>query len=238
MSAALTIARKDLLMASRSPQHIASLVLLVLMVIVAFSFAVRLLPAGEYIPGSRDSAATRGALIAAATPGLLWIVLLSASLVVLPRSMSSEVDRRTMDGLLLAPIDEGDVYLGKFVGNLVLLLVGIAEAVLLFIVFLGVEMGARTGYVVLLLCLGGIGLAATGTLLAAATARARFRELLFGVLLVPLTLWTIVLPGIEATSAVLAQQGAPDPFPQVLLLAATDAFTIVLGWVLTEHTLR
>ena len=238
MSATMAIAAKDLRSAFRNRNQIVALVMLVLMIVIAFSFAVRLVPAGEYQPADPTSAATRGALLASATPGLLWILLLASALLVLPRAVTAEVDRGTIDGLLLAPVDEGHIFAGKFLANFALLSVAVIESVFLFIVFLGVDMGARTGYVVLLLLLGAVGLAATGTLLAAATARSRARELLFVVVLVPIALWSLVLPGIEATTGVLASEGAPNPFRQMLLLALADGLYLGLGWALMEYTVR
>jgi len=238
MNPALVLALKDLRSAARLRQHIVAYLLFILVVIVAFSSAIRLLPAGDYDPGDPSSAGTRGAVLQAASPGLLWLLLLLGSLLVLPRSFTSEVDRRTLDGLLLAPVDEGHLFLGKFLANAVLLLLGAVEAVVLFVVFLDVGFAGLALYALLLLSLGAIGLAALGTLLAAATARNRAREMAFAVLLIPIGLFSMVIPGIEVLAGLLATQGAPNPWSRILLLAAEDALFIGLGWGLVEHTLR
>jgi hypothetical protein len=101
----LTIAGKDLRLELRSRERLVSMLTFAVLVAVVFSFALD--------PTIR----TRG--IAGA---MLWVTILFAGMLGLGRSFSMEREQDAMTGLLLAPIDRGALYLGKFLANLALLL--------------------------------------------------------------------------------------------------------------------
>jgi heme exporter protein B len=61
--------------------------------------------------------------------GLLWVAFSFAGILGLNRSLSMESDNDCLQGLLLSPVDRGDLYLGKVAANLVFSLV--AELIIL-----------------------------------------------------------------------------------------------------------
>src|SRR5262249_9313548 len=160
---------KDLLTERRSKESLNALLFFALLLLFLFQFA---------LGPDRDR-------LRAALPGLLWLGLVLAGLLGLGRSFLAERDNDCWAGLRLAPGDKSAIYLGKLLGNF--LLMGAVEVVLvsLFGVFYDVDLRPALGALAVVLLLGTAGLAAMGTLFAALTAQVRARELLFPVLLLP-----------------------------------------------------
>lgn len=146
---------------------------------------------------------------------LLWIVLFFAALAGLARTFVHEEEAQTAPALRLAA-PAGAVYLGKYLFNLVLLLLLEVLLVPLFIVLLGLHVGSA-GLFVLVLLLGSLGLAGTTTIVAALVARASARGTLLTVLAFPLLL-PLLLSAIAGTRLTLAPAAGPGvgPFLQVL----------------------
>src|SRR5689334_7982040 len=63
--------------------------------------------------------ALSGKLTAAAdvAPGLLWVAFTFTGVLGLNRSFISEMDRGSLEGLLLAPTERSAIYYGKALGN-------------------------------------------------------------------------------------------------------------------------
>ena len=61
-------------------------------------------------------------------PGILWVIILFTGVLGLQRSFGSEIDRGTLTGLLLAPVERSALYCGKVAANLLYFL--IVEALL------------------------------------------------------------------------------------------------------------
>src|SRR6266508_3268046 len=150
---------KDLLTERRSKENLNALFFFSLLLLFLFQFALG--------PDRRS--------LEAALPGLLG----------LGRSFIAERDNDCWEGLLLTPGDKSAIYLGKLLGNFVLMAVVELVLLALFGFFFGVALGPVAAPLALVLLLGTTGLAAVGTLFAAITAQLRARELLFPVLLLP-----------------------------------------------------
>src|SRR5215212_2138411 len=89
--------RKDLLSEWRTREASIAALVFALMVLLAFNFAF-------------DLRLDRAELVA---PGVLWTTFLFSGLLALGRGFARERDRGTLEGLLLAPIDRGALYLAK-----------------------------------------------------------------------------------------------------------------------------
>ena len=96
---------KDLRIEYRSRQAFLTTVFFALLILVIFNFA--------FDPGDQA--------IQAATPGILWVSLLFPGVIQLNRSFQSEREDGTLYGLILAPVDRGLLFLGKFLANSILL---------------------------------------------------------------------------------------------------------------------
>src|SRR5262245_34967871 len=104
---------KDIVIEMRSKESISSMLLFGILVLVIFNFA--------FEPSGAETA-----LIA---PGTLWVAFSFAAILGLNRSLAMEMDNECLQGLLLAPVSRGDLYLGKVASNFTFMM--IAELIVL-----------------------------------------------------------------------------------------------------------
>lgn len=136
-------------------------------------------------------------------PALMWIVFLFTSLLGLARSFQAETESGALAALAGAPCDRGWIFLGKAGANFAALLGIELWTAALFTVFLDVDWSGAWLPMLGVAGLGAAGLAAIGTVLAALSTGARFREFLLPVLLFPLILPVLVFAS-RATADALA----------------------------------
>jgi heme exporter protein B len=165
--------------------------------------------------------------------GLLWIVILLAGTLGLNRTASVEQENRSIEAVLMAPVDRSAIYFGKVTS--VSLFVLLLEALLLplFIVFFNKPYWLPQ--VILIVILGTIGYVAAGVLVSSMSVQTRARDVLLPVLLLPLS-----LPSALAAATAVAAYMAPQ-LPEwsevqapVALLIAFDVLMLVAGF-LTYH---
>lgn len=212
---------KDLLTERRSKESLNAIAFFALVLLFLFEFAL---------------GADRERLVAA-LPGLLWLGFILAGLLALGRSFLAERENDCWEGLLLAPGDKSAIYLGKLVGNLVLMLAVEAIMLALFGIFYNVDLWGALPALAGVGLLGTLGLAAVGTLFAAMTAQVRARELLFPLLLLPVQV-PLLLGTVKATEAVLGGQRLGDVSHWLQLLAAADVIYLVVGLLTFEFILE
>lgn len=206
---------KDLVLELRTREVMTAMVLFALLVLVVFNFAFELRPVDE----------------AVVAPGVLWLAFTFASMLGLNRSFVAEVDRGSVDGLRLAPIDPSLLYLAKMAGNASsIFLLQMLTVPLFALLFNRPVVVAGLAPVLLL---GAVGLASVGTLFAAMAVHTRAREVLLPLLMVPVIV-PVLIAAVRASSLVLA--GEPTGSWLGLLLAF-DALYLALGSLLFEFTL-
>ena len=186
MKALSAIIFKDLVIEMRNKESISSMLMFGVLVLVIFNFA--------FEPSSVERA-----LIA---PGTLWVAFSFAAILGLNRSLAMEIDNDCLQGLLLAPLSRGDLYLGKVAGNFIFIL--IAEVIVLpvFVILNNLRFNLQFLEIAGITCLGTLGIAAIGTILSTISANTRMKEVMLPVLQIPLTI-PVVMSSVEATSMVL-----------------------------------
>lgn len=121
-------------------------------------------------------------------PGALWLAVLFSSVLALGRTWQREREESALVGLLVSPVPRAAIWCGKALGVLAFILsvevVVVPLVALLFHVDLFVL--AILGPLALVMFFGSVGVAATGTLFGAMTARTRARDLLLATVLFPL----------------------------------------------------
>src|SRR5215510_12165458 len=177
---------KDIVIEMRSKESISSMLMFGVLVLAIFNFA--------FEPSSVDRS-----LIA---PGILWVAFSFAAILGLNRSLAMEMDNECLQGLLLAPLSRGDLYLGKVASNFAFMM--IAELIVLpvFVVFNNLRFNLQFLEITAIACLGTLGIAAIGTILSTISANTRMKEVMLPILQIPLTI-PVVIASVEATSAVL-----------------------------------
>jgi heme exporter protein CcmB len=185
------IARKDLLVESRSREIVYTTTFFAIACVLVFAFAfVR--EGGRPIEG--------------ASAGILWVSIAFSGTLALGRTFERERHGETLRALLLSPVERASIYLGKL-GALLLLMFGVD---VLIVPIVGLLFQAPIGRAPLLLgalvVSGTIGFAIVGTLFAAMLVRAQSRDVLLPVVLYPLTV-PVLIAGVRGTAAIFA----PEP---------------------------
>lgn len=173
---AWTITRKDLVAELRGASTIVSMVLLGLLVVLVFNFGTD--------PGAKDVTLVRS--------GVLWAAFLFAGIIAVGRSFAAEKEAGCLDGLLLCPVDRAVIFLGKLIGNLILLFVTGLVILGFFTVLYNLSLGSSLAGLVLVIALASIGFSALGTLFAAVGAGVRARDALLAVFIFPLLVPLII----------------------------------------------
>ena len=214
------IAAKDLRLEFRSRTAFLSSLVFTALVLAIFNFA-------------RDPTVLSGTDLA---PGILWITFSFAGLLGLNRAFALERENRTMDGLLLAPVDRSALYLGKAIANLVF--VGTVEAVALplFAIFFNVPLWPVLGPLLGVVALATIGFVAIGTLLSAIAVNTRFAELMLPVLMLPFLVPPIT-GAVQLTARVFASRPLAELSGWLRLLVAYDVVVVVAALLVFEYTL-
>ena len=165
---------------------------------------------------------------------MLWIALLFAGMLGLQRTFLLEAERGGLSGLMLCPIDPGDVYLAKFLGNVFFLCLVETVVAPLSLLLLGLPLTRSLLVLPLILLLGIVGFASLGTVFAAMAARTRAREVLFPLMLLPLLVpWLIA--AIKVTGALLMTGQWLGVWFGVLL--AFDVIFVVTGWLIFGYVI-
>jgi heme exporter protein B len=212
ISKVLALVWKDVLSEFRTREMLSSMLVFALLVIVIFNFSFEL----------------RVDNVAQVAPGILWVTFAFASTLELTRSLAMEMENDCLDGLFLAPMDRGVIYLGKMLGNLIFITA--VEALVLPIFSILFNLNLIRLPLLLAILLGTIGFAAVGTLLSAIAVNSRAREVMLPVLLFP-----IILPVVIAAAKVTA--GILDGVPLVELaqwlrfLVAFDIIFLVVSYL-------
>lgn len=186
--------RKDLRLEWRSRDAINGMLFFALLVVVVF--AITFDPTG-YPTTTRQ-----------VSGGILWVALLFASVTALNQSWNREQRNQVLDAQRMAPSPASALFLGKALANLLFVLV--VEAVLapIFIIFFNLHILGNASLLALILPLGTWALIVNGTFFAALGLRARNRELLLPLILLPVSLPALLMM-VQATTGVITAELDP-----------------------------
>ncbi len=172
--------------------------------------------------------------------GLLWALIVFTSLLGLNRSFAVEKENDCLEGLLLAPLDRGVIFLSKATSNLLLLLLVELVAVPLFWLFFGsfVNPAETAPLMVLPLLVGSVGIAGVGTLLSTITANTKGKDVMLALLFVPV-IFPLLYACVSATTCALVGGDAmTDVLTTSLVLAVGyDVIMTLASWVLYDFVL-
>jgi heme exporter protein B len=180
--------RKDLRLEWRSRDSINGMLFFALLVVVVFGLA--------FDPTSYPTTTRQ------ISGGILWVALLFASMTALNQSWSRELRNQVLEAQRMAPSPPSALFLGKAIANMLFVLA--VEAVLapVFIVFFNLHVLGNIWLLTLILPLGTWALVVNGTFFAALGLRARNRELLLPLLLLPISL-PALLAMVQGTTGIL-----------------------------------
>lgn len=221
LSAAFTIAVKDLAIELRTKTAFMSALVFAILVLAILFFA-------------RDPTAVASIDIA---PGALWVTFTFAAIVGLNRSFLLERENRALDGILLAPIPRSSIFLGKLLANLAFVFTVEFISLPIFVLFYNVEVWARLPALIAVIAMTTVAFVSVGTLLSAMVVRTRFAELMLPLLLLPFLVPPVV-GAVQVTSRILAARPLSEMLGWLKLLVAFDIVFFVLSLLLFEVTLE
>ena len=213
---AARIAWKDLRIELRSREIAYTMAFFGALLVVVFVFAF-----------PRDMRAVRGS-----TPGMLWTTIAFTGTIGLGRAFDRERENDTMRALLLAPVPRLAVFLGKAISTALLVLAVSAVCAPLLVIFLDVPLFAYPLPLVLIVVLGAVGIAVTGSVFAATLLKVRSRDVLLPVILYPLLI-PLFVAGTKCTAGLVATIPNLDAaWYWIQFLGIYDtAFLVVSIWI-------
>ena len=216
MAAAALVVRKDLLVETRSREVLYTSLLFAVSCMLVFAFGL----------------VREGRVVADAAAAILWITIAFAGTLALGRIFDRERQNETMRALLLAPVPRAAIYVGKFAGVVVLLVLVEAAVVPLVALMFDAPLFRHAALITALLGAGSLGYAAVGTLFAAMLARSRSRGALLPVLLYPMTV-PVIIGGVRGTAALLQPEAdLAMARTWLMMLVCFDAVFITLAlWI-------
>ncbi len=206
---------KDIVVELRARQVLPTMVVLGMLIVFILRMVSEAGPSG---PGT--------AVMAAAA---LWIAFLFSGLLVQEKSFAAEQQNGCIDGLLLAPLDAGTIYLAKLLANVVLL--GIFEAIVVPIVLMAFDLRVARGWpsLIVVLLLGNLAISSVGTLFSAAVQLGRTRGSLLSIVVLVI-LMPVMIP---ASFALLVLFGAmPEEVVGTSALAFVGSFKAAVGYMI------
>jgi heme exporter protein B len=159
----------------------------------------------------------------------LWIAFLFAALLAQERSFATEQHQDCINGLLLAPVDAGAIYLAKLLGNITMLCIFEIIIVPIVIFTFKLSIVGGPGRLIGILLLGNIAISSVGTLFSAMVQVSRIRGSLLSILVL-----AILMPAMmPATFALLLAFGIiPEELTGTGALAMVGNFRTAIGFLL------
>lgn len=217
--AALTA--KDLRLELRRKENFITIAFFAVLVLMVFAFAL-----GPSVTRLKELA-----------PGLIWIVFVFTGVLAVGKAFHMEEANSTLEGLLLAPLDRGVLYLSKVAGNALFILAAHLVLVPLFFVMFNLDLWATLPFLTLILGLATLGFAAVGTLMAALTHAVRAREALVALLLFPLAV-PLILSSVRSTEVLFLGLGLAEAAKWMKLMLAFDALFLAGGYIAFDYVVE
>ena len=220
----LTVARKDALLLGRTRDSLLA---------TAFYAALVLLVLGLAL-GPDD------AKLRPAAAGAVWAALSLSSAIASGRAFAQEQEAGALEQLTLYPGPHGALYLGKWLGSWLQLLVLALIVMPLGLLLFGAAGGGQAlpwPALGLTAVLGVTGLSAASTFYAAITVNLRAREALLPALAFPL-LVPVVLSTVKATGLLITGDWSTEVAAWLSFLAAFDVGTLVVCTLLFPFALE
>lgn len=206
------VTRKDLLIEFRTRERLIAMGAFAVLVGVLFNFSI-------------DTALVRPQNIAAA---LIWMTLIFGGLLGMGRTFRLEEEDGALAGILQSPIPLDALYLGKVLGNFILLSVMAGLVFLVFGAFFSLTFSGNPLTLVGIMALGLLGFVSLTTLFSAMATRSSMGESLLPVLVFPLLIPVIVY-GTTATDRLFAGRPVAEVSGNLRMLAAFAIIFTVAG---------
>lgn len=167
--------------------------------------------------------------------GFLWVSFVFGGILSLNRSFALEKSDGCSKSLMLSPADRAAIYLGKFLANVIFMLVTQILILPLFAMFFNVPVFHAAPLLLLVFLLGSIGFSSVGTLFSAMAANTRMRDLMLPLLLLPVSV-PVLLASVETTRYALGVN--EDASFWFKLLVVYDIVFVTASLLVFEYALE
>ncbi|MCC6390886.1 MAG: heme exporter protein CcmB [Bryobacterales bacterium] len=203
-----TVAGKDLRSELRTKESLNAAISFAIVILVLFSFAV-------------DPSADQ---IKEISGGLLWLVFAFAGALILNRSFARELGNDCLDALVSSPIPGSALFLGKALGNFVLLTIVELVSLPIFGVLYNTQWARQLWMLMTILLLTTWGVTVIGTMFSALTVNLRLRELMLPTLIYPMMI-PALMSAMRLTTLLIA--GEPIPAGDEIWIRLLIGFDII-----------
>ncbi|OEH86123.1 transcriptional regulator [Desulfuribacillus stibiiarsenatis] len=170
-------------------------------------------------------------------PGMIWVALIFSSILGLNRSFTMEKSNDCMQGLLLIPSDRTMIFLGKFISNLIFVLLTQIVIVPGFFILFDYRFQGSVALLSLVLLVGTIGFIAIGTFLAALASNSRMSDMLLPIILFPVSV-PLIIAGVQSTSFIFQGQGFEAFSSWLYLMIVFDVIFLVIPYMLFDYVME
>lgn len=219
-SAALLVARKDLLIEFRTRTAFLSSIVFAVLGLAVFYFAW-------------SSSAVAAIDLA---PGVVWVIFIFSSVLAVQRSFGMEQPERALDGLLISPVSREAIYLGKALANMCFVAAIQAVAIPAAVLFYNLPFKALP-VLFAIAAMATVGLVAVGTLFASMAVNTRLAELLLPMLSLPFFMPIVIAAGMT-TQRLLAGRPLSESLPWLKILVAFDLVFLTAATLAFPHTIE
>ena len=221
LSRVAAIAAKDLTAERRAKANVIAVASLGALILLVFGFAV-----------GPDAATLR-----ATAAGILWLAVLFSGILVFHRSYQLELEGGALETLLLYPAERWEIFVGKLLANMCVVLLVEAVVIPLAVIFYNITVPSTWPALLAVVLLGTIGFVTLGTFYAAMASRTRSREVLLPLLLFPMLVPVLLAAG-EGSAALLGGDPMGDAGAWLRLLIAFDIIFILASLLVFEHIIE
>ena len=211
---------KDVLIEMRNKESLSSMLMFGILVLVIFMFAFEASGLDKTLIG----------------PGELWVAYSFAAILGLNRSLAMEIDNDCLQGLLLAPIGRGALYLGKVASNFTFMIIAEVMVLPVFFIFNNLSFDQRFLGILGISVLGTLGIAAVGTILSTISANTRMKEVMLPILQIPLCV-PVVIAAVEATGQILNKDD-PEISSWLTILAGFSIVYLTVSYLVFEFVVE
>lgn len=212
LHSAWRIYQKDLLIEKKGKQIVITTFVFALLVVVLCAFAFDL---------NKSSAVSTGS-------GVLWVAICFSGVLAISRSYLKERDMGAWTGLLLCPASRTGFYFGKMLGLITFLLIVAALLLPIVELFFHVPLLGNILLVGPTIFLGILGFCAVGALFGAMIVRTSVRDLVLGVVMLPLVSPILILCT-KATQVAASGGTANATFEYLRLVVVIDILFLAIG---------
>ncbi len=220
---AIAVCAKDLRIEWRNLDNLPAMFFFSLLVLVIFNFGFDFASADFRLLG----------------PGVLWVAFTFAGVLAFGHSFTLEREADCIQGLIIAPVDPGTLYVGKMLANLISML--IVEAVVLPLcgVLFNFDLLSVAGRLALVVIVHTLGFTAVGTLFGAMTARTRRGDVLLPILLFSVSV-PLMISAVKTTAAVISGNGQLTGAPRAWLTMAAvfDLVFLTASYLTFEYVIE